>query len=493
MKYRKEKLSLLFSSPVFILIFLPIAVAIYFLLNRQGYSTSGKLWLVFASLFFYGYWNPVYLLLIGVSILANFAIGNQLRSSSKHKKKILYLGIFFNLGLLGYFKYADFFIANVNWILSTQIPELNVVLPLAISFFTFQQIAYLVDTYKGTCEEHDFLSYCLFVSFFPQLIAGPIVHHKEMMPQFSDPTRSKLNLNNISMGTIIFTIGLFKKVILADSLSQYADPVFSASLTHNIDFIPAWLASFAYTFQLYFDFSGYCDMAIGAALLLNIHLPVNFHSPYKALNIQDFWRRWHMTLSRWFRDYVYINLGGNRIKEIITLRNVFLTAFVSGIWHGAGWTFVLWGTAHGLAMVIHRIYSKSSLWQLPRWLAWFSTFMFVNLAWVLFRAESLGSALNIYRGMINVDSLSYPHFIEFHQQAQNILTAPPFFESILGLYWIAIAGSIAFFGIWSNRLGEIINASDKRDLLRGLVISILGFTTLVSMGNQYSAFIYFNF
>lgn len=465
----------------------------YFLINRQGFSRLGKLWLVLTSLFFYGYWNPVYLLLIGISIVTNFAIGIHLRKGARHKKSTLYLGVLFNLGLLGYFKYADFFITNVNWVLSAQIPELNIVLPLAISFFTFQQIAYLVDTYRGTCDEHDFLSYCLFVSFFPQLIAGPIVHHKEMMPQFSDPKILRPNLNNISLGLIIFAIGLFKKVILADSLSQYADPVFSASLSNSIDFIPAWLASFAYTFQLYFDFSGYCDMAIGAALFLNINLPVNFNSPYKALNIQDFWRRWHMTLSRWFRDYVYINLGGNRIKEIITLRNVFLTAFVSGIWHGAGWTFVLWGAAHGLAMVVHRIYNINSTRQLPRWLAWLMTFMFVNFAWVLFRAESLQSAFNIYRGMFNFESLSYPRFIEFYQQAEYILAAPKYFESVLGVYWIMLAGSIAFFGIWSNKLGEIINTSDKRHLLRGLVISLLAFTTLVSMGNQYSAFIYFNF
>lgn len=486
---------MLFNSPVFILVFLPIAVTIYFLINRQGFSRLGKLWLVFASLFFYGYWNPVYLLLIGVSIIANFAIGIHLRKTAKpgYKKTVLYLGVIFNLGLLGYFKYADFFIANVNLMLSSHIPALNIVLPLAISFFTFQQIAYLVDTHRETCDEHDFLSYCLFVSFFPQLIAGPIVHHKEMMPQFNDPTKRKINLNNISLGIIIFAIGLFKKVILADSLSQYADPVFNASLSNNIDFIPAWLASFAYTFQLYFDFSGYCDMAIGAALLLNINLPINFNSPYKALNIQDFWRRWHMTLSRWFRDYVYVNLGGNRISELITLRNVFITAFVSGIWHGAGWTFVLWGTAHGLAMVVHRLYSIHSPRKLPRWIAWLTTFMFVNFAWVLFRAESLQSALNIYRGMFNFESLTYPRFIEFYQHAEHILVAPKYFESVLGVYWILLAGSIAFFGIWSNKLGEVINSSRNRHLLTGFVITILGFTTLVSMGNQYSAFIYFNF
>ena len=484
---------MLFNSPIFILFFLPISVLVYYLINRQGLERVSKLWLVLASLFFYGYWNPAYLGLIGISILFNFGAGQFLRNGIKFRKAALSLGVMFNLGLLGYFKYADFFIANVNMVLSTEISALNIVLPLAISFFTFQQVAYLVDTYRGSCEEHDFLSYCLFVTFFPQLIAGPIVHHKEMMPQFSQTKKRGFNGNNFAVGILIFSIGLFKKVVLADSLSQYADPVFNASLTENIEFLPAWLASFAYTFQLYFDFSGYCDMAIGAALLFNIHLPDNFNSPYKALNIQDFWRRWHMTLSRWFRDYVYINLGGNRISELITLRNVFLTALVSGLWHGAGWTFVLWGAAHGSAMVVHRLYSISSPWKLPRWLAWALTFLFVNFAWVLFRAESVTSAMNIYQGMFDVSSIGFPYFVEFYQDAQHLYTAPLYFESVLGVYWVIAASAIAFGGIWGRKLAGMLWENTNRHLFFGVAISVLGFTTLVSLGNEYSAFIYFNF
>lgn len=450
------------------------------------------MWLVFASLFFYGYWDPVYLLLIGSSIVVNFTLANRIRET-QHKQGYLYTGILFNLGLLGYFKYADFFIDNVNMALASQIPELNIVLPLAISFFTFQQVAYLVDTKNGECEESGFLSYCLFICFFPQLIAGPIVHHKEMMPQFDQTGKSRIQARNVTLGLMIFAIGLFKKVVLADALAQYVDPVFHLSLTQEVSFSAAWLGSLAYTFQLYFDFSGYCDMAIGAALLFNIVLPINFNSPYKAVNIQDFWRRWHMTLSRWFRDYVYVKLGGNRVGKLLTLRNVFLTAFVSGIWHGAGWTFVIWGAMHGLAMVVHRLYSDHLAFALPRWVAWLLTFLFVNFAWVVFRAESLTSALNIYVGMLNFSDVINIYFVEFYHSASHLFSAPQGFESVLGVYWVLAASAIAFFGVNSLVLSERMVVSQARQWLLGGALSLLLFTTLISLGNKYSAFIYFNF
>ena len=483
---------MLFNSPVFILAFLPITFLIYFFLTRGGFIKLSKMWLVLASLFFYGYWDPVYLLLIGSSIVVNFTLANRIRET-QHKQGYLYTGILFNLGLLGYFKYADFFIDNVNMALASQIPELNIVLPLAISFFTFQQVAYLVDTKNGECEESDFLSYCLFICFFPQLIAGPIVHHKEMMPQFDQAGKSRIQARNVILGLMIFAIGLFKKVVLADALAQYVDPVFHLSLTQEVGFTAAWLGSLAYTFQLYFDFSGYCDMAIGAALLFNIVLPINFNSPYKAVNIQDFWRRWHMTLSRWFRDYVYVKLGGNRVGKLLTLRNVFLTAFVSGIWHGAGWTFVIWGAMHGLAMVVHRLYSDHLAFSLPRWVAWLLTFLFVNFAWVVFRAESLTSALNIYAGMVNFSDAINIYFVEFYHSASHLFSAPQGFESVLGVYWVLAASAIAFFGVNSLVLSERMVLSQARQWLLGGALSLLLFTTLISLGNKYSAFIYFNF
>lgn len=251
---------------------------------------------------------------------------------------MLILGIMANIALLGYFKYSDFFIENINDVFKTNMALLNLTLPLAISFFTFQQIAYLVDSYKGKTQEYDVVNYAVFVTFFPQLIAGPIVHHKEMMPQFAYASNNRINAENISRGLFIFAIGLFKKVVIADTFAIYANEGFDVAKV--LSFYEAWATSLSYTFQLYFDFSGYTDMAIGLALLFNIVLPFNFNSPYKALNIQDFWRRWHMTLSRFLRDYIYIPLGGNRKGTVLTYRNLMATFVIGGLWHGAAWTFV---------------------------------------------------------------------------------------------------------------------------------------------------------
>lgn len=285
---------------------------IYFALNKQKLTKASKSFLVFSSLFFYSYWNILYLPLILISMLFNYTIGLTLAKVNKKvsNKTLLSIGIISNLALLGYFKYADFFIDNVNFIFSANLPSLNIVLPLAISFFTFQQIAYLVDSYRQQTKEYDFLNYALFVTFFPQLIAGPIVHHKEMMPQFANLKNKLINYKNIALGLFIFSFGLFKKVIIADTFAIWATNGFDNATT--LSFIEAWTTSLSYTFQLYFDFSGYTDMAIGLALLFNIKLPINFNSPYKSLNIQEFWRRWHITLSRFLKDYIYIPLGGNR-------------------------------------------------------------------------------------------------------------------------------------------------------------------------------------
>ncbi len=269
---------------------------------------------------------------------------------------MLIVGILGNLLLLGYFKYADFFISNFNVAVGSNISLLHITLPLAISFFTFQQIAYLVDSYKGKVRKHNFISYTAFVTFFPQLIAGPIVHHSEMMPQFENIKNKIINKNNIAKGFFIFSLGLFKKVIIADTFAIWTKSGFDTSLTLN--FLEGWATSLSYTFQLYYDFSGYTDMAIGAALFFNIHLPINFNSPYKATDIQDFWRRWHITLSRFLRDYVYIPLGGNRKGNYRTYLNLFLTFLVGGIWHGAGWTFIFWGFLHGVAIVVNRLWKN---------------------------------------------------------------------------------------------------------------------------------------
>ena len=391
---------MLFNSYEFIFVFLPLTFLGYFFLNKKGLESASKGWLVFCSLFFYSWWKLTYLPLILISILFNFVIGNILaRDDSKrltNKRSLLILGITGNIALLAYFKYTDFFIHNINLLSSLNIKSFNLVLPLAISFFTFQQIAYLVDSYRGETKEYDFLNYTLFVSFFPQLIAGPIVHHKEMMPQFKSKTNKSIHYRNIVLGLYVFFIGLFKKVIVADTFSIWAVKGFENAGALTI--VEAWATSLSYTFQLYFDFSGYTDMALGAALIFNINIPLNFNSPYKATNIRDFWQRWHMTLSRFMRDYIYIPLGGNREGELVTYRNVLVTFLIGGLWHGAGWTFVFWGGMHGIALIVQRLWEKVGV-KLHIVMAWFITFNFVNLSWIFFRAEKWNDAIHILRSM----------------------------------------------------------------------------------------------
>ena len=316
---------MLFNSIEYIFYFLPITALVYYCLLKANYSVSAKIWLVGASLFFYSWWDADYLVLLLVSILINYSVGRAICSSSIHQKRkyLVVAGIIFNISLLAYFKYTHFIIENLNTVSGSVIAELDIVLPLAISFFTFQQIAYLADCYSEGGNDYSFLDYTLFVSFFPQLIAGPIVHHKEMMPQFSKLSNKEIIPVNLEMGIFIFVIGLFKKVVIADTFATWVGAGFGSA--SDLSFFDAWLTNLSYTFQLYYDFSGYTDMAIGAALIFNIKLPLNFNSPYKAKNIQDFWRRWHMTLSRWLRDYVYIPLGGNRVTKYQTLLNLFLT------------------------------------------------------------------------------------------------------------------------------------------------------------------------
>ncbi|MDF1884362.1 MBOAT family protein, partial [Sulfurimonas sp. SAG-AH-194-C21] len=399
---------MLFNSYEFIFAFLPVTFFIYFYLNHKRLTEASKGFLVFSSLFFYSWWNISYLPIILSSMLFNYIIGNSLNKEGgeKHhkfsKKSLLTFGIVSNIALLGYFKYTDFMIDNFNFLTDANIPTLDLALPLAISFFTFQQISYLVDSYRQETKEYDFLNYALFVTFFPQLIAGPIVHHKEMMPQFAKTRNKVKNYKNIAMGLFIFSIGLFKKVVIADTFAVWATQGFDVATTLNL--FEAWATSLSYTFQLYFDFSGYTDMAIGAALLFNIKLPINFNSPYKATDIQDFWRRWHITLSRFLKDYIYIPLGGNRKGEFRTYTNLLATFIIGGIWHGAGWTFVFWGFLHGIALVIHRAWSKLgfTLWT---WLAWLITFNFINIAWVFFRAKEWGDAVEILGSMFSLDNV----------------------------------------------------------------------------------------
>ena len=429
-------------------------------------------------------------------MLFNYVIGNSLNENFKnvriHKKTLLIFGIIANLALLGYFKYADFLIENINLAFDSSAPLLDLALPLAISFFTFQQIAYLVDSYRGETTEYDFLNYALFVTFSPQLIAGPIVHHAEMMPQFASRWNLVKKYKNIALGLFIFSIGLFKKVVLADSFSIWTTAGFDHTTT--LSFFDAWATSLSYTFQLYFDFSGYTDMAIGAALLFNIKLPINFHSPYKALDIQDFWRRWHITLSRFLKDYIYIPLGGNRKGSFRTYSNLLATFILGGIWHGAGWTFVFWGFLHGMALVIHRFW-KNLGFTMPKILAWFITFNFINIAWVFFRAKEWDDAIKVLYGMVNIDSIDFSHkFAKMVNQSNPISEYIKLTHFDYTFWVIGFGFMIILFFKNSNQLRTRFTEMKTIPITWTIYcILILGFALIGTVANTGSEFLYFNF
>ena len=484
---------MLFNSYIYVFLFLPIIFVIYYVLLRRRQVVLAKIALISASLFFYSWWSVNYLPILVFSLIFNFFIGNVVQRSvqlSKGKHTLIF-GIIVNLCILGYFKYADFFIENINYSFDQSISTLNLLLPLAISFFTFQQVAYLVDCYKGEVKEYDFLNYSLFVCFFPQLIAGPIVHHGEMMPQFmNNRWNLRLKYRNIAAGFFIFSIGLFKKVVIADTFSVVASNGFDNAAMLNM--IEAWVTSLSYTFQLYFDFSGYTDMAIGSALLFNIKLPINFNSPYKALNIQDFWKRWHMTLSRFLRDYVYIPLGGNRKGKVLTFRNLIATFLLGGLWHGAGWTFIVWGALHGFALVAHRVWMSLG-YRLNRYVAWFVTFNFINLSWVYFRAKDFSSANQIISSMFGGDLVLDYHWKD--SMLGSLLTNMsygPWLQNIYAENKVVIYLLLAFLMVTtmknSNEMREKMTFSKKSALLSAML-----FTYAVLSMNRPSEFLYFNF
>ena len=368
-------------------------------------------WLVAGSLVYYAWWNPAYVSLIIISMLFNFSVGVQLASGNADKRRLLDSGVVMNLALLGYYKYANFFVDTLNAVTDSTYQIGDILLPLGISFFTFQDIAYLVDSYQKK-REYDFLNYSLFVTFFPQLIAGPIVHHREMLTQFAREETFKYRHSNMEVGIAVFCIGLFKKVLIADNVAIYSTPLFSAAFDGNaFSMIDAWIGASAYTFQLYFDFSAYSDMAIGIGLMFGIRLPVNFMSPYKSASIIEFWSRWHMTLSRFLRDYLYIPMGGNKVGNLKQFRNLIVTMLLGGLWHGAGWTFVVWGGVHGIYLLINHAWRNLSVHVLSKSIittrmykicARLVTFVAVVVAWVLFRAEDMSSASDILSSMFGL-------------------------------------------------------------------------------------------
>lgn len=486
---------MLFNSFEFIFIFLPIVFGGYFLFNHLNKENLAVYWLILSCFIFYGYFNPAYLYLIALSIGVNYFLGWLLTNEkyASWKKAILVIGLIFNLGILGYYKYADFFITNINTVFGSDYSLLYVLLPLGLSFITFQMVGYLVDAYRGETKKYSLKTFTLFVTFFPQLIAGPIIQHNETMPQFEEKKNKRINWDNIAVGSLIFIIGLTKKVAIADTVAIWANDGFANYQT--LSFLESWITSLSYTIQLYFDFSGYCDMAIGLSLLFNIKIPINFNSPYKARNIQDFWKRWHMTLNRFLTQYLYIPLGGSRLGETRTYINIFLVFFVSGIWHGAGWTFVIWGVLHGLASIIVRLWSKTKI-NLPYWLAWFITFQFVNIAWVYFRATSIEQANMILMKMFQPNWSELQTF--FSQPIENFTNSATFDYGYFVLnnpkiivLSIVVLLVFSFVGKNSVQILKTFTFKWRYIVMAQCLLMLVLMTTFFMQKN--SVFLYFNF
>lgn len=501
---------MLFNSFEFIFIFLPITLIGFFALGRRGAYETAIAWLVATSLFFYGWWNPAYLGLLIFSLIFNYFVGtilSQQMTVLMNKKLLLILGIVVNLALIGYYKYANFFVDNVNAVLDTTFNLNTIILPLGISFFTFQQVAYLVDAYRGETKEYSFLKYCLFVTFFPQLIAGPIVHHKEVMPQFAKKSIYRFNHENMALGLTIFLLGLSKKVLLADSIAIYGTRVFAAAADGaNLNFFEAWTGAIAYSLQLYFDFSGYSDMAIGAARMFGIKIPINFNSPYKAISIIDFWRRWHITLSSFLRDYLYIPLGGNRQGKVRRYVNLLTTMVLGGLWHGAGWTFIFWGGLHGFYLIINHQWNawrraqghdpKKSSW-LSKLLGIFITFIAVVISWVFFRAENMNTAISMLMGMVGAHGFSLATSLEIDKKAVVLMLLCvwllPNTQQWIGQKRMALAPSATAenTSFWGKRMRKL---QWQPTVLTSILVSIFGFLAILKMLSvTHSEFLYFDF
>ena len=398
---------MLFNSYIFIFLFLPLVMIGYFSLNHFKKYKAAEVFLIGMSLWFYGYYNPKYLIIICTSIVANYILSRALNHISDARtalrRLVLIIGLIGNVGAIFYYKYYDFFIENINAAFDTSFNLRHVVLPLGISFFTFQQISYLVDSYRRETKGYGFIEYALFVVFFPQLIAGPIVLHSEVIPQFRDIKKKKIDAENLSRGIYTFSVGLFKKVILADTFGRAV--TWGYGTTDTLSSMEAIIVSLCYTFQLYFDFSGYCDMANGLGRMLNIELPWNFNSPYKATSIIDFWNRWHLTLTRFLRQYIYFPLGGSYKGNFRTYLNIMIVFLVSGIWHGADWTFIAWGLIHGMFNCLERAFKKQRA-KMNGIFQWILTFSLVNLLWVLFRADTFTQAATMIKKMIVMDDFT---------------------------------------------------------------------------------------
>jgi alginate O-acetyltransferase complex protein AlgI len=478
---------MLFNSYSFIFLFLPVVLLGYFAIGRRSHLAP-VVWLTLASLVFYAFGGWQFVPLLLVSIAFNYGIGYLLiarKLGPRARFAVLTTGVAGDLLVLGIFKYAGFFAANLNALLSTDL-MVNIVLPVGISFYTFTQIAFLVDAYRGQVARYALPHYALFVTYFPHLIAGPILHHKDMIPQFERAETKRPDPHLILCGLIIFAIGLFKKTCLADGIQPLVAQAFGPN-TPTFD--QAWVGVLAYTFQLYFDFSGYSDMAIGMSLMFGIFLPLNFNSPYKAVSIVDFWRRWHMTLSQFLRDYLYIPLGGNRHGRVLRYVNLMITMLLGGLWHGAAWTFVIWGALHGIYLCINHAWSHFGPRAPPRFArladiaGLILTFLAVVIAWVFFRAPDMATALSVLSKMADPGNVALGRV-----------------EMLYALF-VAIYAALAWFAPntqeimgydHKNRIvGENLRAQRMKPLFLYATAAVLAFGILGIQ--QHSEFIYFRF
>jgi D-alanyl-lipoteichoic acid acyltransferase DltB (MBOAT superfamily) len=519
---------MLFNSYEFALIFLPLVLSVFFVLGSWQ-TLAAMVWLTAASFFFYAYWNPPYLVLLLLSIFFNYLMGAWLRqlarSGHARVRLALALGIGCNLALLAYYKYATFLIANVGLAIGRALAIDTIILPLAISFYTFTQITYLVDAARGRTPSYTFLEYALFVSFFPHLIAGPIVHHWQLLPQFQNRNWFAFDHDKMAAGITLFVMGLGKKVIFADSVAPFASPVFDAAAAGAaLTFVEAWGGVLAYTLQLYFDFSGYSDMAIGLALMFGVRFPVNFDSPYKAVNIVEFWRRWHITLSHFLRDYLYVSLGGNRRGAARRYVNLFITMLLGGLWHGAGWTFVIWGALHGAYLIInhgwHQI--RRALGFPPREPTWWGralgvsvTLIAVIVGWVFFRAPTLDAAFKVLTGMAGLNGIVLPASYEPRLAALGpLLNAVgggfgnlTYFEGVTQLAWTVGLFTVALFAPNSQQIMRYSTSELQKDLpasggaqglvwrpdARWAVVTGVSFIFALTQMSKISEFLYFQF
>lgn len=499
---------MLFNSYIFMLLFLPLCLVGYFICNAGKRYEWGKLWLTAMSLWFYAWFNVSYLPIIVGSVLGNYGLYRVIlgdRGRQTRRRRDLYLttaGAAANLGVLFYYKYFDFFLTNVNRVFHTDMPLQHVLLPLGISFFTFQQLGFLVDTYRGETGNYSFTDYALFVTFFPQLIAGPIVTHDEMIGQFQDIARKKWNEENVTKGIYAFVCGLAKKVLVADIFGKAVSWGFG-----NLDSLnglaAVWLIV-SYSVQLYFDFSGYCDMARGIGLMFNIRIPVNFLSPYKAVHLIDFWKRWHITLTRFFTKYVYIPLGGNRKGTLRTYCNLFFIYLISGLWHGAGWTFLCWGALHGAAYMLTRRFLPV-IEKLPKLFTWAVNLVLVQIFWVFFRAESIGQAVTLLGKTAGSYALS-----GIPAALAGQFRTPEFFYLLKLLHLDRIGSGmfangvlcdyVLMFGYMAAAWFMLLfckNVTEKTESFqpaagKAVFIAVLYLWSLVSF-SEVSAFLYFNF